>query len=948
MLQPLSWQDKPALIEHLFPVQKISAESFKEQMAVHGKTLTALGSYWKGRKPLILNKACILGALLPVSNNLLRDLEVFEMLMGMDKASLEKRLEFKNDKASRFVLSQQYDVEYDAPYNDWIRAACRPEECGDELFEHIWAKVNAHLGTSAFSFPQLVEQMGIARFGHRPRVADVFSGSGQIPFEAARLGCDVYASDLNPIACMLTWGGFNIVGASPQKRLEIDNAQKELAKKVQTEIDALGIETDGKGWRAKVFLYCVEVVCPESGWKVPLLPTLIISNGFKVIARLVPKPVEKRYDIEVVYVATDAEVEAAKIGTVQDGNLVHSPDGINVYRVSINTIRGDYKEGKENKNRLRLWEKSDFTPRPDDIFQERLYCVQWMKQKPRGKNFDYEFRTVTAADLKREQIVIDYVQTHLADWQENGFVPDMMIEKGDETERLYRERGWSHWHHLFNARQLLQLVILNNNKISALKFLTVGITDINSRLCRWNNSASKGAGGNTSNTFDNQALNTLFNYGCRSAANILRYLTPSYKSFPISVNTEVNSHTASNLETENDIYITDPPYGDAVKYEEITEFFIAWLRKNPPAEFAHWTWDSRRSLAIKGEDEGFRQGMVAAYRKMTQKMPDNGIQVLMFTHQSGSIWADMASIIWASGLQVTAAWYVVTETDSALRQGANVTGTIMLVLRKRHKQLETFRDDLGWEIEGAVKEQVESLVGLDKSVRAHNSEGLYNDADLQMAGYAAALKVLTAYSRIDGKDMVVESEAPRQKGKKTFVDELIDFAVQTAVQFLVPVGFDKDEWQKLQAVERFYLKMLEMEHQGAKTLDNYQNFAKAFKVHHFDLLMSESSKANSARLKLSTEFKSAMMSGDAEMAGTPLRAVLYALFELSKEVDVEDVLLHLMDNCPNYSPNKKLLAKIAEYISQKREGLKASKTFKSDVEAGCARVLAEAIRNQRL
>jgi putative DNA methylase len=145
-------------------------------------------------------------------------------------------------------------------------------------------------------------------------------------------------------------------------------------------------------------------------------------------------------------------------------------------------------------------------------------------------------------------------------------------------------------------------------------------------------------------------------------------------------------------------------------------------------------------LPIKGEDEGFRQGMVAAYRKMTQKMPDNGIQVLMFTHQSGSIWADMASIIWASGLQVTAAWYVVTETDSALRQGANVTGTIMLVLRKRHKQLETFRDDLGWEIEGAVKEQVESLVGLDKSVRAHNSEGLYNDADLQMAGYAAALK----------------------------------------------------------------------------------------------------------------------------------------------------------------------------------------------------------------
>ena len=329
-------------------------------------------------------------------------------------------------------------------------------------------------------------------------------------------------------------------------------------------------------------------------------------------------------------------------------------------------------------------------------------------------------------------------------------------------------------------------------------------------------------------------------------------------------------------------------------------------------------------------------------------MPDNGLQVLMFTHQSGTIWADMTNIIWASGLQVTAAWYVVTETDSALRQGANVKGTIILVLRKRHEQLETFRDDLGWEIEEAVKEQVESLMGLDKEVRGQGSEGLYTDADLQMAGYAAALKVLTAYSRIDGRDMVTEAEAPRIKGQTTFVDELIDFAVQTAVQFLVPVGFEKEEWQKLQPVERFYIKMTEMEHQGAKTLDNYQNFAKAFKIHHFDQLMNENSKANAARLKLSTEFKGALMSGNAEIAETPLRALLYAMYELSKETEVEDVLLHLMDNCPNYLQNKHLLEKMADYIAEKREGMKATKTYKPDVEASCVRILAESIRNQRL
>jgi putative DNA methylase len=57
---PFSLKDAPALIEHLLPVQKLSAEVFKERKAGPGQTLTQLGAYWKGRKPLILNKACIL------------------------------------------------------------------------------------------------------------------------------------------------------------------------------------------------------------------------------------------------------------------------------------------------------------------------------------------------------------------------------------------------------------------------------------------------------------------------------------------------------------------------------------------------------------------------------------------------------------------------------------------------------------------------------------------------------------------------------------------------------------------------------------------------------------------------------------------------------------------------------------------------------------------------
>src|SRR5712692_9200026 len=88
---PFSLKDAPALIEQLLPVQKLSAEAYKEQMAVHGKTLTALGSYWKGRKPLFLNKACILGCLMPATGRPARDLEIFEKLMAMDDESFVVR-----------------------------------------------------------------------------------------------------------------------------------------------------------------------------------------------------------------------------------------------------------------------------------------------------------------------------------------------------------------------------------------------------------------------------------------------------------------------------------------------------------------------------------------------------------------------------------------------------------------------------------------------------------------------------------------------------------------------------------------------------------------------------------------------------------------------------------------------------------------------------------------
>ena len=198
------------------------------------QTLTGLGKWW-GRKPLVLCRATILGLLLPATDNPQKDREIFLRLMTMDddgmlrrksvnipasrifkrlppadrtryfeprstgdKAKLKAGLstEEKEEIQKRVFLSLSYDERLE--YCD------RPEQI-DGPSPESWQVINAHLGTNASSLPELVAELGTRRFGHVPRVGDTFCGGGSIPFEAARIGCDAYGSDLNPVAALLTW-----------------------------------------------------------------------------------------------------------------------------------------------------------------------------------------------------------------------------------------------------------------------------------------------------------------------------------------------------------------------------------------------------------------------------------------------------------------------------------------------------------------------------------------------------------------------------------------------------------------------------------------------------------------------------------------------------------------------------------------------------------------------
>jgi adenine-specific DNA methylase len=213
------------------------------------------------------------------------------------------------------------------------------------------------------------------------------------------------------------------------------------------------------------------------------------------------------------------------------------------------------------------------------------------------------------------------------------------------------------------------------------------------------------------NTFSNQALNTMFNFPCRGLVQCenVFVLQASVERFPKVENASVKLSDARDIRDICDFWITDPPYADAVNYHELGDFFLAWYDKQLVRAFPEWIPDSRAELAVRGDGEDFRRSMVEIYQNLAGHMPNNGMQMVMFTHQDPAVWADLGMILWAAGLKATAAWTISTETEAAgIKKGNYVQGTVCLVLRKRITNEPGFLDEVYPLVEDEVKQQIVS------------------------------------------------------------------------------------------------------------------------------------------------------------------------------------------------------------------------------------------------
>lgn len=153
--------DYPRLIEHAFPLRQASIDSVHEKNVRHGHISTL--HVWPARRPLAASRAALLGTLLADPGTPKARKELCEKIGGKLRMDADKEGRIK-EVTEGGVLRWKREAETKATLG-WFR-----------------------------------EEIRKANGGRAPRMLDPFAGGGAIPLEAMRLGCEVTAADLNPVA----------------------------------------------------------------------------------------------------------------------------------------------------------------------------------------------------------------------------------------------------------------------------------------------------------------------------------------------------------------------------------------------------------------------------------------------------------------------------------------------------------------------------------------------------------------------------------------------------------------------------------------------------------------------------------------------------------------------------------------------------------------------------
>lgn len=751
------------LAEVDFPIALVSRHAAKEKTIRHGHPSTL--HLWWARRPLASCRAMLLGLLWP------------------DPCDPHCPQAFK-EQARRLL-----------PQIPNCNPGVTDEDLRMALLRFIGDFADWKLAANSTYLSVSRALVKIANGEEPPLVVDPFAGGGSIPLEALRLGCEAFASDLNPVACLILKVMLeDIPRRGPGLAEDLRQVGDEIKEKAQQELkDFYPDDPDGAKPIAYLWARTVRCEAPNCGAEIPLIRSFWLGRKPKR-KRALQHHVERsdgmppRVRFEIFEPRSDGEVAngtvvRAKATCLCCGSVL-PPERV---REQLTVQRGGADVLFDEKG--------------NRISGARMTAVVTLRPGETGRHY----RLPSERDYDAVKKAQEQIAEILREWERIGNqglcpVPSEPTPTGGGSGagRAFsvQRYGMFQWGDLFTARQKMTLAMFASvigqykDLDRELALVVSKMSDLENALCGWRASSEC-----VDHLFARQAIPIVWDF---AEASPLAGATGSWESMlnrskegGLSSYSEQIGQVQQNNATDHPlpdesagVWFTDPPYYDAIPYSDLSDFFLVWLKRALPEypllrdpfnpdnplspKAAEAVQDETRQADGQPKDrEWFEGKMAKAFAEGRRVLREDGIGSVVFAHKTTEGWEALLSGMIRGGWTITGSWPIATEMGARLRarESAALATSIHLVCRPRSENapIGDWADVLR-ELPSRVADWMERLQ--DEGIRG---------ADLIFACIGPALEIFSRYTH-------VETAEGQQVGLAEYLEKVWEVVGRTALE----------------------------------------------------------------------------------------------------------------------------------------------------------------------
>jgi putative DNA methylase len=610
----------------------------------------------------------------------------------------------------------------------------------------------------------------------KPLLVDPFAGGGSIPLEALRVGADAFASDLNPVAVLLNKVVLEYIPKYGQRLADEVRKWGEWIKREAEKELAEFYPKDADGATPIAYLWARTIQCegPGCGVEVPLIRSLWLAKkpSRSVTLQIVPNKKDKRVDFQIIVKKSGTWVDQAnhktKIadpkfeGMVKRGSATCPCCGYTTpvarVREQLKSRRGGTKDGQ-------------------------LFCVVTSRKNELGRFF----RLPNECDLTSAKKAVARLEKKKREHKGKiSLVPDEKLDLRGIRHTWAMIYGLQDWSNYYTDRQALALTTLTKLVVEAgqqvrnesdnafanalqtcLAMVLSREADKLSSIARWDTTRE-----NPQGTFARQALPMLWDF------NEVNPLSGSGGDWDTALDwvhriceSQFQSTSAGTVERASaahhpmpsdsaHLFVTDPPYYDAVPYAYLSDFFYVWLRRALGAAHPDLFTDSLvpkdeeivvdrpHELSNSMHDIAFyERELTKAFSEGRRVLRPDGVGTIVFASKTTASWEAILKAVVDAGWIITGSWPIDTELENRVSaQGqARLASSVHLVCRPRENPDGSVQtDEIGdWrnvlqELPHRIHEWMPRLA----------EEGVVG-ADAIFACLGPALEIFSRYSRVE-------------------------------------------------------------------------------------------------------------------------------------------------------------------------------------------------------